>query len=90
MSHAPGDPAPLRIAAMTMVVMCAGRGVAWACPVCFGAADSPMASGMNAGVFVLLGVTAALLAAIAVVGWRIAGRARRHASLEETPAQGQA
>jgi hypothetical protein len=49
-----------------------------------------MASGMNAGVLVLLAVTAALLAAIAVVGWRIAGRVRRHASLEETAAAGDA
>ena len=29
---------------------------AMACPVCFGASDSPMAAGMNNGIFFLLGV----------------------------------
>ena len=29
---------------------------AMACPVCFGATDSPMAGGMNNGIFFLLGV----------------------------------
>ncbi len=29
---------------------------AMACPVCFGATDSPMAEGMNNGIFFLLGV----------------------------------
>ena len=72
-----------RTATITLAVLLAGRGVAWACPVCFGASDSPMAQGMNAGIFVLLGVTATMLAAIAVVGWRVAARVRRHASLDE-------
>ena len=29
---------------------------AWACPVCFGAVDSPMMHGMNWAIFLLLGV----------------------------------
>lgn len=29
---------------------------AMACPVCFGATDSPMAAGMNNGIFFLLGI----------------------------------
>ena len=29
---------------------------AFACPVCFGASDDPMAAGMNNGIFFLLGV----------------------------------
>ena len=29
---------------------------ALACPVCFGATDSPMAAGMNNGIFFLLGI----------------------------------
>lgn len=32
----------------------------WACPVCFGAVDSPMTDGMNWGIFVLLGVIGAV------------------------------
>jgi hypothetical protein len=47
-----------------------------ACPACFGASDSPMAVGMNAGIFVLLGVTAVVLVAIGAVGVMLARRAR--------------
>jgi hypothetical protein len=36
-----------------------------ACPVCFGQNDSPMAWGTNAGIFFMLGVTGAVLAAFA-------------------------
>ena len=83
MSHEPSRPASLPTIVATAALIVASRAVAHACPVCFGASDSPMAEGMNAGVLVLLGVTVALLAGIAVVGWRIAGRARDHASLEQ-------
>lgn len=75
-----------RTLAIIVAVLFAGRGVASACPVCFGASDSPMAQGMNAGVLVLLGVTATLLAAIAVVGWRIAARGLREPSYDHTAA----
>ena len=34
-----------------------------ACSVCFGQSDSPLAQGTNMGVFFMLGVTAAMLAA---------------------------
>jgi len=36
-----------------------------ACPVCFGAGDGPMGAGLNAGVMVLLGVTAVVLSGFA-------------------------
>lgn len=72
----------------TLALMVTSGAVAHACPVCFGASDSPMAHGMNAGVVVLLGVTAALLGAIALVGWRIAGRARDQAARDEPAAAG--
>ena len=39
--------------------------VLWACPVCFGQSDSPMAKGTNMGIFLMLGVTVAMLAAFA-------------------------
>ena len=38
------------------VLMVLGQQTAWACPVCFGAVDSPMIHGMNWGIFALLGV----------------------------------
>jgi Na+-transporting NADH:ubiquinone oxidoreductase subunit NqrD len=36
-----------------------------ACTVCFGQSDSPLAQGTNMGIFFLLGVTIAMLAAFA-------------------------
>ena len=38
---------------------------AWACPVCFGDPNSPMAIGASWGIALLLGVTAGVLAAFA-------------------------
>ena len=35
---------------------------ALACPVCFGASDSPMATGLNNGILVLLGVNSTEIA----------------------------
>ena len=40
-------------------------GQVWACPVCFGAVDSPMARGMNWAIFALLGITGGVLCAFA-------------------------
>ena len=36
-----------------------------ACPVCYGASDSPMADGVNAAILVLLGITGSVLIAFA-------------------------
>lgn len=36
--------------------------VALACPVCFGQNDGPLASGTNMGIFVMLGLVAAMMA----------------------------
>jgi hypothetical protein len=38
---------------------------ALACSVCFGQSDSPMAAGINLGIFVMIGVTGTVLAAFA-------------------------
>jgi hypothetical protein len=43
-----------------------------ACPVCFGASDSLMAAGVNAGIYVLLGVTSAVLTGVGLVAVRLA------------------
>ncbi len=37
----------------------------WACAACYGASDSPMAKGMNMGIFTLLGVIVMVLGGIA-------------------------
>ena len=60
-----------------------------ACPVCFGASDSPMAAGMNAGVTVLLGVTLLVLSALGLGVRRIAASQRRAARMPG-PADGSA
>ena len=55
-----------------------------ACPVCFGAAEPAVRESVNAGIFVLLGVTAAVLAGFVRFFVSIARRARRIAR-EESP-----
>jgi hypothetical protein len=52
---------------------------ALACPVCFGQSDSPMAQGVNMGIFFLLGVVGCVLAAFAVFFLYLARRARAFA-----------
>lgn len=54
----------MRILLVTLIFLAAPR-VALACPVCFGQSDSPMAQGVNMGIYFLLGVTLAVLAAFA-------------------------
>ena len=39
--------------------------LSWACPVCFGDPNSPMAIGASWGILVLLGITAGMLSAFA-------------------------
>ncbi len=48
------------------VVMACAANAAVACPVCFGKSDSPMAQGVNAGIFVMLGVVGCVLAGASV------------------------
>lgn len=49
---------------------------ALACAVCFGQSDSPMAWGVNMGIFLMLGVTGAVLAAFAAFFVYLMRRAR--------------
>jgi len=48
----------------------------WACPVCFGQSDAPMAKATNMGIFLMLGVTVAMLAAFGSFFIYLAKRAR--------------
>jgi hypothetical protein len=54
----------MKIALATMVML-AIPGLALACPVCFGSADSPQTKAAQAGILALLAVTVAMLASIA-------------------------
>ncbi len=54
-----------------------------ACPVCFGAKDSPMNAGMNTAIWVMLGITGfvlSLIAAFFAMMWR---RYRQRRKLSE-------
>jgi hypothetical protein len=51
-----------------------------ACPVCFGGDDLGIRESLNAGIGVLLGVTAIVLAAFARFIIRLARRSREHES----------
>jgi hypothetical protein len=68
--------------ALLAALMLAVPRVALACPVCFGQSDSPMAQGVNMGIYFLLAVVAGVLAAFAAFIVYLARRARVFA--EET------
>ena len=57
-----------------------------ACAVCFGQSDSPMAVGANMGIFIMLGVTGAVLTGFASFFIYLARRARLFAESPETRA----
>ena len=50
---------------------------AWACSVCFGNPDSPMAKGVTAGVLLLVGVIGFVLLGVAGTGLLWVQRSRR-------------
>ena len=52
----------LAVAMLTLLVQPAPL---WACAACYGASDSPMAKGMNWGIFTLLGVVGCVLSTFA-------------------------
>ncbi len=49
--------------------------VARACPVCFGETDAPIADGLGASIFFLIGVTYLLILSGGVMLWRARRRA---------------
>ena len=59
---------------------------AWACPVCFGQSDAPMAQATNNGILLMLGVVAVVLSAFASFILYLNRRARFAASLEQAAA----
>jgi len=63
------------VALLTPLMLAVPR-AALACPVCFGQSDSPMAQGVNMGVYFLLGVVVAVLAGFAAFFVYLARRAR--------------
>ena len=64
------------MAALLAVCTLVALARAGACPVCYGAADSPSTEGMTAAIFSLLGVTGGVLAAFGAMFLRFRRRAR--------------
>lgn len=58
---------------------------AWACAACYGASDSPMAKGMNWGIFTLLGFIGLVLVGVATFAVYLARRGAT-ARVQPTPA----
>ena len=67
--------APLVMWVMVVVLLAVPR-AALACPVCFGQSDSPMAQGVNMGMYFLLAVIGCVLVAFASFFIYLARRAR--------------
>jgi hypothetical protein len=65
----------MRKAALTLALLVAPR-AALACPVCFGQSDSPLAKGLNMGVFMMFALIAVVLVAFAAFFVHLMRRAR--------------
>ena len=66
----------MRIKPSILAVLVLAPRVALACPVCFGQSDSPLASAINLGVIVMLGVIVTVLAGFASFIFHLNRRAR--------------
>jgi hypothetical protein len=67
-----------------MVCLTRINGAALACAACYGQSDSPMAHGMNAGIFALLGVIGTVLCGAAAFFVFLARRAAAVARLKHS------
>jgi hypothetical protein len=67
------------------VVVLAVPRAAWACPVCFGASDSPLANATNMGIIMMLGVVAVMLGSFAAFFVHLNRRARLFADAGAQP-----
>ena len=61
-------------AVLTLLIWCAGSVAAAACPICFQMEDEPTRSGVQAGVWVLMGLTILVLGAVVRFAWRLIGK----------------
>ena len=58
-------PRCMRTVLTVLALTLAAPRMSWACPVCFGDPNSPMAIGASWGILLLLGITAGMLSAFA-------------------------
>ena len=71
----------LQMGALMLAWICSAP-AAQACATCFGASDAPMAQGMNAGIFALLGVIGFVLMGVVTFFGYLAWRVSRHGNSE--------
>jgi hypothetical protein len=71
-----------RVVATAAAVIIGGGSSVLACPLCFGAAETPMIDGAKLGVLVLLGVTLAVQGAFVGFFVYLRNRAKRIADIE--------
>jgi Na+-transporting NADH:ubiquinone oxidoreductase subunit NqrD len=69
----------LRVTTLAMLIGAAPR-AAFACPVCFGNSDAPMAVATNTGIIFMLGIVAVMLTAFASFFIYLIRRANRLAA----------
>lgn len=77
----------MRRTLLTVLALAAPR-AALACPVCFGQNDSPLAAGINLGIFAMLGVTGAVLAGFASFFIYLMRKGRAASALNEVAVAG--
>jgi hypothetical protein len=76
----------MRRLGLLLVGLLAAPRAAWACPVCFGQSDAPMAQATNNGIILMLGVVVAVLSGFAAFIVYLNRRARFAATLEQAAA----
>jgi hypothetical protein len=70
------------IALIGAALLVADGSAAWACPVCFGAADSPMTQGMNMAIALMLGILACVATGFVMFFVRLFKLSRANAGRE--------
>ncbi len=70
---------------LAVVALTLHADAARACAACYGKSDSPLAEGMNWGIFSLLGVVVTVLGGIACCGVFLVKRAAAHAASASAP-----
>jgi hypothetical protein len=82
MNLGPGRLRIARLLTMTAAIVIGGNSSVFACPVCFGALETPMVDGTKLGILVLLGITLAVQGAFVGFFLYLRQRAKRIADID--------
>jgi hypothetical protein len=72
----------IRVVTMAAAIVIGGSSSVFACPVCFGALETPMIDGTKLGILVLLGITLAVQGAFVGFFLYLRQRAKRIADID--------